>query len=392
VFAPAYITGSGLVTALGRSVASTFDAISGGGVMLNHAPIQRAETRAFGVPQTRLAGISKVASLGFEAAGQAIDQSGWTAGQLADPETALIVCTSKGPVREWLAADAARVSRPRLEPSGTGGTPVLRESFGLASLTTELATNLTGITTGPRLLVSAACASGLHGIARAVMLLRSRTVRRALVVAAEASVHPLFIGSFNRLGVLCPAGEPCRPFDVRRRGFHIADAAAAVCLELQPRLDHPAGGTIFIDCIAIAGDASHLTGSNTDGRVLRHVLKSVVAGNRVDFVHAHGTGTIINDQIELAAIDSVIDRTVPVFSHKAAIGHTLGASSLVSVVLTAETHRRSMTLPNVASDHPAESRFASIESSSRSLTIRRSLVTAAGFGGAIAAATLSTSN
>jgi 3-oxoacyl-[acyl-carrier-protein] synthase II len=264
------------------------------------------------------------------------------------------------------------------------GPEIPDDSFGLSSLTTELAV-LTGITAGPRILASAACASGLHGLIRAVMLLRSGTVRRALVVAAEASVHPLFLGSFNRLGVLCPAGEPCRPFDTRRRGFHIADAAAAVCLEL----DGPVGGGIFIDRVAIAGDASHLTGSNTDGRVLRHVLQSVVAGGPVDFIHAHGTGTILNDQIELAAIDSVVDHQVPVFSHKAALGHTLGASSLVSVVLTAESHRRSITLPNVATDRPIESRYALVESTSRTLTIGRSLVTAAGFGGAIAAVTIS---
>jgi 3-oxoacyl-[acyl-carrier-protein] synthase II len=383
VFAPVYITGSGLVTAAGRSVASTFDAIGGGAVVPDHTPIEPT----VGLPDAPPAKISKVASLGFEAARQAIDQSGWTAGQLGHPETALVVCTSKGPVLEWLAAHAARASRPCRGPSDTGGTPVPRNTFGLSSVTTDLAA-LTGVTTGPRLLVSAACAGGLHALTRAVMLLRSGTVRRVLVVAAEASVHPLFVGCFDRLGVLCPVGEPCRPFDQRRRGFHIADGGAAVCLGL----DRPAGASVFVDRVAIAGDASHLTGSDTDGRVLRHVLKSVLANGPVDFVHAHGTGTILNDQIELAAIDSVVDRPVPVFSHKAALGHTLGASSLVSVVLTAESHRRSLTLPNTTSDHPAQSRFGSVESTSRSVTIRRSLVTAAGFGGAIAAATLATTS
>jgi 3-oxoacyl-[acyl-carrier-protein] synthase II len=382
VFDPVYITGGGLVTVAGRSASSTFDAICDGFVLRDHTSIT-----------------SSAAAIGAEAAEQALSEAGWSTKQRHDPDTGLIVCSSKGPVLDWLrpAADStsdktmagetenpvARASRPCLEPSDTGGTPVLR--FGLARLTTDLADS-TGIRYGPRLLASAACASGLHGLARAVMMLRSGQVPRALVIATEASVHPLFLGSFQRLGVLCPPKDVCRPFDENRRGFFIADAAAAVCLELK----RPAGAVVSVDRIAIAGDATHLTGSAADGRVIRHVLRSVIAGKPVDFVHAHGTGTVLNDAVELAAVDAVASGDIPVTSHKAALGHTLGASSLVSFVLAIESHRRGAVPPTTTCLSPIQTRFATVSSKLIRRPITRSVVTAAGFGGAVAAIALQT--
>ena len=63
------------------------------------------------------------------------------------------------------------------------------------------------------------------------MMLRSGEVDRAIVIGAEASLHPLFLACFKRLGVLPGEGIGCRPFDVSREGFLVSEAAAAICLE-----------------------------------------------------------------------------------------------------------------------------------------------------------------
>ena len=108
--------------------------------------------------------------------------------------------------------------------------------------------------------------SGLHALIHATMLIQSGRVKRALVVAAEASVHPLFVGSFRRLGVLPPEGFGCRPFDQDRAGFLMSESAAAVCLEADEIHPSRRRGVAPVDRFALGGDATHLTGVDPQAR------------------------------------------------------------------------------------------------------------------------------
>lgn len=257
-------------------------------------------------------------------------------------------------------------------------------------------------TRGPVLTVSAACASGLHALIRGAMMVRSGEVRQALVVATEASVHPLFLGSFQRLGVLARPGEGCRPFDRNRTGFYVTEAAAAVLLEaVEPdgslrsrratlRRKH-SRSPVFVDRFALGGDATHLTGGDPDARVLKHLLRRVIDGRPVDLIHAHGTGTEMNDATELAAIDeTVIDQPDPpvVYSHKAALGHSLGASGLLSVVINCLAHTAGRTPPNARTTDPLPARRVIIPRTVTERPVRRSVALAAGFGGPVAVVSL----
>jgi 3-oxoacyl-[acyl-carrier-protein] synthase II len=317
-------------------------------------------------------GVARVVSLGtaaaIEALGQARGQAGWAD---ADDRSAVVCCTSKGPVESWLSGKGE--NRP----------------FGLGNFSDEIG-RASGIVSGPRLTISAACASGLHGLIRAVMMIQTGQVARVLVVAAEASVHPLFLSSFQRLGVLPPQGELCRPFDLHRHGFLMSDAAAAVCIEAANPGDLPRGFA-RIDRFAMGGDATHLTGSDPRGVVLRQLLGRAVAGDPIDLVHAHGTGTVANDSIELAALESVLGggELVTLFSHKGALGHSLGASGLVAVVLNCLSHQTGLVPGNINTAAPLPSERMIISRSVRSHCVERSLVHAAGFGGPTAAVVLS---
>jgi 3-oxoacyl-[acyl-carrier-protein] synthase II len=193
--------------------------------------------------------------------------------------------------------------------------------------------------------------------------------------------------------VLAKPGEGCRPFDRKRAGFYMSEAACAVLLEAA-NPDHVPAGSIAVENFALGGDATHLTGGDPDGRVLRHLLQNVVAGRAVDLVHAHGTGTVLNDETELAAIESSVARNEhgppTVYSHKAALGHSLGASGLLSVVLNCTCHTTGTVPPNVHTTDPLPAGRVSIASAG-SVTrrpIRRSLAIAAGFGGPTAVVSL----
>jgi 3-oxoacyl-[acyl-carrier-protein] synthase II len=220
-------------------------------------------------------------------------------------------------------------------------------------------------------------------------MLRSGDADRALVVAAESSLHTLFESSFKRLGVLANPESGCRPFDEHRDGFLMSEAAAAVCLEAAGASDDAeteCGRTVFIDRFALGGDATHLTAGDPGGATLRRLLRSVIRDRDPDLVHAHGTGTALNDATELAAVESSLSpQAAPaIYSHKGALGHSLGAAGLVSVVLNCLMHRHNVVLPNVRTRAPLPTRIATLPNEPVPRTIARSLCIASGFGGPVA--------
>jgi 3-oxoacyl-[acyl-carrier-protein] synthase II len=328
---------------------------------------------------------SRVHVLASLAAAEALHAAPTLRAALADDRTALVVATSRGPADDWIS----------ISITATASAP----SFGLSSVADYLA-RFIGHGCGPRLTLSGACASGLHALIRAALLIEHGDADRALVVGAESSLHPMFVESFRRLGVLAPPGQRCRPFDVNRCGFLCSEAAAAVVLERIADSDLQSGD-LYLDRFAFAGDAGHLTGFDPAGATLRRVLAHVVDGRPVDVIHAHGTGTEANDAAEAAAIDAVLSevpravssdgstRRMPsVYSHKGAIGHTVGAAGLVSVVLNAQMHRHGVVPPNAGLQMPIELRQGELRADAVEREVRRSVASAAGFGGAVAAVSL----
>ena len=359
------ITGIGLVSALGNSAPATWDALLAGRYIDDHSkvPLEFSGDSP-----------SRVSGLAIRAAREAIE----TIGADNRAEAALVVGTSKGPVENWL--------RPLSMLWDVDGLVCRR---GIASVAADVAA-ATGLN-GPRITISAACASGLHALIRGAMMIQSGEARRALVVAAEASVHPLFVSSFGRLGVLAHPSIGCRPFDQERCGFLMSEAAAAVMLEMVD--EREGAGRIAIERFALAADATHLVRGEAGAPTLRRVLETVVAdGAPVDLFHAHGTGTILNDTEELEAIEQVAARPNPsrpaLYSHKGALGHSLGAAGLVSIVINVMCHHKGVVPPNVRTQQPVRTDRLQLSASALKRRVRRSVALAAGFGGPIAGVTL----
>ena len=366
-----FITGIGLATPLGPSAVTTWAALCEGRAVKRPArvPLEEGET-----PHS-----PRVNRIAHRVAVEAIENAQWTPEQTR--QAALIVGTSKGPVDEWLAAATHH--------------PPARASvlLGLADTAFHLARQLQ--VTGPRLTLCAACASGLAALSRAALMIRTGQVERALVVACESSLHPLFLASFDRLGVLAPGDYGCRPFDISRRGFVISEAAAAICLEAASSANRPGandGGRLWaiVERDMLAADATHLTSTDADGVVLRRALARLTDDFHPDLIHAHGTGTISNDPIELAAIEQAMTSGLPphLYSHKGALGHSLGAAGLVAVAINCLSHRHGVIPPNVGTRTPIALNKVALETGLVRRPIDRSLAIAAGFGGAIAAVAL----
>jgi len=368
-----HLVGCGLISPLGANLPQTWQALLAGKFIENHSKAAGFE------------GPCRFDALAHAAAAEALVDAGWEPGA----EVALVLATSKGPIVQWINGQG----KSELGLSGRRGG-----EFGLGLAATRLAGGLyqqQGIKCVRSLVVSGACASGILGLIRAAMMIRSGEASRVLVVAAEASVEPLFVESFRRLGVLAQATIGCRPFDERRCGFLMSEGAAAVCLQAESAENRQDGRpAVLVDRFACGAFAGHLTAIEADGTTVRRLLGSVLADQSVDLIHAHGTATDANDAIELAAIEAALrpgtgrDIAQPhpnLYSHKAAVGHSQGAAGLISVVLNCQMHRHGHVPGNTRSVNPLPATAVRIDSATQQRPVQRSVALASGFGGVAAA-------
>jgi 3-oxoacyl-(acyl-carrier-protein) synthase len=201
--------------------------------------------------------------------------------------------------------------------------------------------------------VSGACASSLMAIGWAAQLVKAGRFQRVLAGGFDGFCEFVHSG-FSSLLALDP--ETVRPFDRERRGLVIGEGAGAVIVE---EADHVrAGGRKPLAEIigyAALSDANHITGPHPQAEGLWRTLESAwkqtgLKKERLDAVHAHGTGTLYNDRMEGIALRRFLGgdaERVRVTASKGAIGHTLGAAGALETVIAVEMLSRDIVLPTV---------------------------------------------
>jgi 3-oxoacyl-(acyl-carrier-protein) synthase len=349
-----------LISPLGETIEAAWEAIRAGRRLADRGVIsdQIYKKITADAPST-LDQMDRSIVLAWGACRQAIAVAGWTADLVCDPDTALFIATSKGPILAVLA-----------------GCEVLHNN-GPAALPQRLATQIALGPAATGLLVAealgmkgfvhtsvAACAGSLAAVHLAHRALATNQCRRAIIAATAASVHPFFEQSFKNLGVW-PAPAPdgrryCEPFATSGGGFFITEGAAAMCLSISS--GNPQVG---IEKTWLGADSKNLIATDPIGLSLSRGIKFCAGEDHVDFVHAHATGTQ-HDRQELAVIRKICGPEVKVFSHKFWLGHLLGASGLAALALSAMCHWRNSTPGG-----------ETLRKDSRSITI------AQGFGGHI---------
>ncbi|MEG4588660.1 beta-ketoacyl-ACP synthase [Microcoleus sp. MOSTC5] len=245
--------------------------------------------------------------------------------------------------------------------------------------------------TGPVLAPMAACATGIWSIARAVDLIRTGECQRAIAGAVEAPITPLTVAGFSRMGALANAG--CYPFDENREGFVLGEGGALFVLE-SAELASRRGAKIYgrISGFGLTNDACNATAPALGGKsaiaAVNQCLKhSNLAAVDIDFIHAHGTATELNDRHEALLIEKLFHRGVAVSSTKGATGHTLGASGALGVAFCLMSIKYQMLPPCVGMKKPGfELDFVRC---ARSAIVRNAVCLSFGFGGQNAAIVLS---
>jgi len=184
---------------------------------------------------------------------------------------------------------------------------------------------------GLNMIIPTACSAGNYAIGYGYDLLRSGQLKIAFCCGSEAFSRTIFAG-FNRLFAVAP--DKCSPFDKNRQGMITAEGAAVLILEtLDGALKRKANIYAEVLGYGLSCDASSMTVPSKEGikKVMERAIRNArVRKEDIDYISAHGTGTINNDRAESAAIREMfgpLADKIPVSSIKSMLGHTLGAGS-----------------------------------------------------------------
>lgn len=233
--------------------------------------------------------------------------------------------------------------------------------------------------TGPALTLSTACSSSAKVFASAARAIQCGFCDAAVVGGVDSLCLTTLYG-FASLQLISP--EPCRPWDIQRRGISIGEAGGFALVA-------PAGRTTTgprVIGIGESGDAYHMAAPEPDGQgavlAMQRALNSAeLDAGAVDYINLHGTATPANDQAEDRAVHSLFGAATPVSSTKGWTGHTLGAAGIVEAVvgcLALERDYRPATLNTNEPDAALRSRLLTAPMTGE---VQRVLSNAFGFGG-----------
>jgi nodulation protein E len=215
-----------------------------------------------------------------------------------------------------------RNHKPRVHPLTI---PRVMANAGASHISIDL-----GIT-GPSYAVSTACSSANHAIGQGFWLIRSGVIDGAVVGGSEAPFSFGNLKAWEALRVVSP--DLCRPFSRDRNGIILGEGAGVLILE---SLDHAQarGAHIYAEIagFGMSADASHVIQPSSDGaaRSMHAALQdAAMRPEDIDYINAHGTGTLVNDQTETKSIRKVFGNhanRLLVSSTKSMHGHGLGAA------------------------------------------------------------------
>lgn len=269
---------------------------------------------------------------------EAVAASGWTAGDLQD--AALVVGTSRGNAAGWLGPWPGRRPFKLMAASNT------IHSEPASAISIEF-----GIT-GPNQVLASGCSAGLDAVGIAMMMVRSGAAPRALVVAVDLPLVPLLLDNYAASGLLAekPGLDPYHP---RTSGFIPGEGAAAITIESRdgnfPKLLHYGCNSDACDPVGIPIDG---------GRTPALLEQAIRLHGPASAVCTHATGTAVQAKADPASLSRAFSGDRPTLHLlKPFLGHTIGASGLLELVVLARFARDRQLPPNLPGMH-APSGFA----------------------------------
>ncbi len=396
------VTGLGIVSPLGSTVASAWDGIvngrSGVGTVtkmdLSAFPVRiGAEAQGF-VAEDYMSPkdvrkFDPFVPFGVAAAAQSIKDSGF---EVTDANCSRIgvamgagiggLSTIEENTAKWLESKTPRKISPFFIPGS-----IINAAAGQVSIHFGLR--------GPNLALVTACTTSTHSIGLACRLIQYGDADIMVAGGSEMAFTPLGVGSFCQARALSTRNdEPTRasrPWDKDRDGFVMAEGGGAVVLE---EYEHAKarGAQIYAELIGfgMSGDAHHITAPPEDGEGARLAMSAAIRDAQVnpeaiDYINAHATSTELGDRAETIAIKRTLGdhaHKVAVSSTKSMTGHLLGAAGVVEAIFSILAIRDGVLPPTINLENPdPECDLDYVPLTARQSPVRLALSNSFGFGG-----------
>jgi nodulation protein E len=387
------ITGLGVVSAAGQSTRDYWDSLVAGrsgfakatlGTTLQATDKLVGEVKNFDpaahFDRSQLLLLDRVSQFAVVAAREAVKQSGIDLqGELAERTAAIIGTGSGGHTTvddnfHRLYAEKAARLHPLTIPKAMISAPPSQVSLHL------------GIK-GPAFAISSACASSTHAVGVAFHMVRSGSVNCAVTGGTEASITFGAMKGWEAMRIM--SSDTCRPFSKDRKGMVIGEGAAVLVLET---LEHAQarGADILAEVVGfgMSADAKDLTAPDPTGmaRAITGALNDAkLTPDQIDYVNAHGTGTMANDLAETSALRSSFGAhaaKLAVSSTKSVVGHGLGAAGAMEFVAAIMSIRDGVAPPTMNYLGPDEGcDLDYVPNEARRMPVRAAISNSFAFGG-----------
>ena len=231
--------------------------------------------------------------------------------------------------------------------------------------------------------VSNACISGVLGILTGMRLLRSGQYENAVIAGADV-ISKFILSGFQSFQALSPTR--CKPFDQSHDGLNLGEGAGTVILSTNKKY----ADNVKVKGGSISNDANHISGPSRTGQELAGAINNSlkdasVSAADIDFISAHGTATVYNDEMEANAISIAGLSAVPLNSLKGYYGHTLGAAGLIESIISLQSLKQNYILPTIGFRESEDPGKINVSSVPLQIQADNFLKTASGFGGCNAA-------
>jgi len=387
------VTGTGIVSACGlntddfwkslvdcRSGIGPFSSVDADLIRFKNGAEIKHFDPTFSIEKSDLDLMDRFTQLAVVAAKEAVKQSGIEFNEENAYRTAVILGTSMGGVgtQEQSYIDLYQEKKTRVHPLS-----IPKTMLNAASSNVSMQMGIKG----PVYTISTACASSNHAIGNAFWLIRNGICDQAISGGSETPFTYTFLKAWEAIRVVAP--DTCRPFSKTRQGMILGEGAGMLVLE---SLEHATkrGAIILGEIIGfgMTSDASHITKPDQKGaeRAMNFALEDAhLSPEKIGYINAHGTGTLINDTMEVAAIKSIFQEHanhLPISSTKSLHGHALGATSSFEAIATIMALKNGILPPTANFEEiDAGCEIDIIPNKSREKHIHYALSNAFAFGG-----------
>lgn len=370
------VTGIGLISSLGKSLETSWKNLTLGRIGIGwEQPFPELAALPLALIYKQPTDIKQLTQLAVTAA---LTDAGL---EPPLPDCGVVIGSSRSQQAVWEELNRIRNSE---DPFGEASYGIRNLEFS-ETLPHEIATiaarqiGATGVVSSPM----AACATGIWAIAQGTLLIETGQCQRVIVGAVEAPITPLTLAGFRQMGALASTGA--YPFDRHREGLVLGEGAAVLVLE-SAKIAQQRSAKIYgrVLSFGLTNDAYHAaqpepTGRSAIAAIKQCLERSNLTPQDIDYIHAHGTATQLNDKREAQIIQYLFPLGIPVSSTKGATGHTLGASGAIGTAFCLMALRHQILPPCTGLRSPQFD--LDLIATPRREAVRHSLCLSFGFGG-----------